>query len=135
MTRFLSILVCAAMLVAGCRSNPTDPDAVSFPVSLALKAGESQLVGRGLLVKFVGVTDDWRCPITALCISAGDASLQFEFATDGRFRSQELRVLDPQLRKFSFEGYSIDVKQLEPGRDISVLMAQRDYKVTIEVSR
>jgi hypothetical protein len=133
MSRFLSTLLCAALLNAGCGSNPATPD-VSFPVTMSLHAGDTRSAG-GLYVKFIGVTDDWRCPITALCISAGDAYLQFEFSTDRRFVSQRMQALDVVQRKLQFEGYSIEVTQLLPARDVRVLMSQVDYQATLEIRR
>jgi len=133
MSRFLSTFLCAALLTAGCGSKATTPDA-SFPVTMSLHAGDTRSAG-GLYVKFIGVTDDFRCPITALCISPGDAYLQFEFATDAHFLSQRLQVVDPKLRVVSFDGYSIEVTQLVPPRDIRVLMSQVDYQATIEIRR
>jgi hypothetical protein len=133
MSRFLSTLLCAGLLAAGCGASPTTPD-VAYPVTMSLHAGDTRTVN-GLYVKFIGVTDDWRCPITALCVSAGDAYLQFEFSTDRRFVSQRLQAVDQTQRKLLFEGYSIEVTQLLPARDIRVLMSQVDYQATIEVRR
>ena len=133
MTRFLSTFVCAVLLTSGCGSNPAGPD-VSFPVTLTLKAGQSTTTG-GLFVKFVEVSNDWRCPINAACITAGEAYLQFELATDRRSVTQELQAVDPKNRVVSFDGYSIEVKDLSPYPDTTKPMNKADYKVSLVVSR
>jgi hypothetical protein len=133
MSRFLSTLVCAALLAAGCSSNPNEPE-VTYPVTLTLQAGETAAAG-GLFVKFVEVSNDFRCPINAMCINAGDAFLEFELSTDRRFIHQRLQVFDANLRKVSLEGYSVEVKDLMPGLDTSRLMSQSEYKVTLTVNR
>ena len=133
MTRFLSTFVCAVLLTAGCGSNPAGPD-VSFPVTLTLKAGQSTTTG-GLFVKFVEVSNDWRCPINAACITAGEAYLQFELATDRRFVSQELQAVDPKNRVVSFDGYSVEVKELSPYPDTTKPMNKAEYTVSLVVTR
>jgi hypothetical protein len=132
MSRFVSTLLCAALLGAGC-GTPNEPN-VTFPVTMTLQAGESATAG-GLFVKFVEVSNDFRCPINAMCINAGDAFLEFELSTDSRFIHQRLQVYDANLRKVSFEGYSVEVKDLTPGLDTSRLMSKAEYKVTLTVSR
>jgi hypothetical protein len=133
MSRFLSTFVCAALLAAGCGSNPTSPD-VTFPASMTLQAGEGRTTG-GLFVKFVEVTNDWRCPINAMCITAGEAYLQFELATDRRFAAQQLQAVDPKNRVASFDGYSIEVKELYPYPDTTKPTNKADYKVTLTLNR
>jgi hypothetical protein len=133
MSRFLSTFVCAALLAASCGSNPNNP-AVSFPVTLTLQAGEARTTG-GLFVKFVEVTNDWRCPLNALCITSGEAYLQFELATDRRFASQQLQAVDPKNRLASLDGYSIEVKDLQPYPDTNRPTNKADYKVTIELRK
>jgi hypothetical protein len=133
MSRFLSTFVCAALLTMGCGSNPNEPDP-AFPVTLTLQAGSSQITG-GLMVKFVEVTQDSRCPINAMCIVAGDATVQLEFATDRRFASQLLQAVDPKKRTASFDGYSIEVKELYPYPDTTKPFNKADYKVTIAITR
>lgn len=133
MSRFLSTLVCAALFAAGCGSNPNDPD-VKFPVTMTLQAGQSQTVG-GLFVKFVEVSSDFRCPINASCVSAGDAFLEFELSTDRKFANQRLQVFDFRLKATTFEGYAIEVKELTPSRDTSRVMSKDEYKVTLAINR
>lgn len=101
---------------------------------MTLQAGESRSTG-GLFVKFVEVSNDWRCPINAACITAGEAYLQFELATDRRFTSQQLQAVDPKNRVAAFDGFSIEVKELSPYPDTSRPMDKKDYKVTLVVNR
>ncbi|TAK13616.1 MAG: hypothetical protein EPO35_10195 [Acidobacteria bacterium] len=129
----MTTFVCAALLTAGCGANPNGPD-VSFPVTLNLKVGQTASAG-GLDVTFTEVSYDWRCPINAACISAGDAYLQFQLSANHRTQNYQLQVEHPDNRAGSFEGYRIEVKSLAPLPDTSRLMDKGEYKVTLMVSR
>jgi len=133
MSRFLSTIACAALLAAGCGSNPAEPE-IPFPVTMTIQAGTA-VTTNGLFVKFTEVSNDFRCPINALCVDAGDAHLEFDFSIDGRFEHKRLQVFNSNLRFATFEGYTIEVKELTPGRDMSRPMEPSDYRAKLVISR
>lgn len=133
MSTKLSTLVCAAAIAAGCGANPNTPETL-FPVTLTLQAGQTSMAG-GLGVTFVEVTNDWRCPGDAICITAGDAYLKFLFAANNSLADVQLQVDHPQHRRASYRGYSIEVQALTPYPFASLgKIKPEDYKVTIRVS-
>ena len=133
MLRRLFAFVGAAVLAAACGRNPNQPTA-SFPVRLTLKTGQTATAG-GLGVTFVGVTNDWRCPINALCISAGDAYLKFVLAANNSQADSQLQVEHPDYRRTSFGGYTVEVQALTPYPYTVNPIKPEDYTVTVTVSR
>lgn len=134
MSRFLSTLLCAVVLTVGCGTNPNDPS--SLPVTVTLQVGQTASAG-GLGITFLEVSHDWRCPIDAICISAGDAYLQFAVTTSNRTPATQLQlqVEHPQNRTAVFEGYQLTVQSLGPYPSASQPVDKSAYKVTLEVSR
>jgi hypothetical protein len=134
MGRFLSSVVIAfALATAGCGDNPNSPDS-ALPVTVSLTAGQSAQVG-GLAVKFIGVSNDWRCPLDALCIQAGDAYLSFQFASGSRSGQTELQVNHPANKVGSFAGYVVEVQELMPYPSASNPIDPKTYKVMLRVSK
>lgn len=133
MSRFLSTFVIAAALTASCGGNPTSPE-TTFPVTATLQPGETTMAG-GLSVKFVGVTQDSRCPAAAICIVAGDANLQFELSTSNGSAGQQLQVEHPDNKHTTFQGYSVEVQGLAPYPITFNSIKPEDYRVTVKVDR
>src|ERR671911_379851 len=65
---------------AGCSSSsPTGPGPLDAQMTLA--PGQSAPIGGSTTaVRFIGVTNDSRCPAAAICIWAGDAVAAFQIA-------------------------------------------------------
>jgi hypothetical protein len=134
MARFLSSLVIAlALTSAGCGDNPNGPDS-ALPLTMSLAVGETGQAG-GLGVTFVGVSNDWRCPLDALCIQAGDAYIQFRFATGSRSGQTELQVNHPTNKFGGFADYVVEVQELMPYPSASNPIDPKTYKVTLRVTR
>lgn len=134
MSKTLSTLVCAAMFAAGCGANPTSPE-TAFPVTLTMQPGQMAMAG-GLGVTFVGVSNDWRCPGDAICISSGDAYLKFLLAANNDLADQQLQVDHPDNRRTTYRGYSLEVQALAPYPFASLgPIKPGDYKVTIKINR
>ena len=95
MRRLSTILFTVMTLAAAaaCSSSPTAPVNSTF----TLAPGQSQVVG-SITVKFVGVTEDTRCPINAMCIQVGDAYVALEVSAPGTRRELELQLLNPTKR-------------------------------------
>src|SRR5687768_15594553 len=66
----LSILVVTGIFTVAC-SSPVEP---ADPLTITLAPGGVAAYGR-LVVTFVGVANDSRCPATALCVHQGDADV------------------------------------------------------------
>ena len=59
----------------GCADHPTGPGESPFGQSFELRPGTSAILSDGLKVTFDGVRADSRCPMDALCVWAGDATV------------------------------------------------------------
>jgi hypothetical protein len=131
MVRSLSTFAVAALLVAGC-SSPAAP--VNFPVSATLQPGQSVSAG-SLSVTFIGVTNDSRCPAAAICITSGDATLQFALSTTSKTSTRDLQVWNPETRKTSYEGFSIEVETLAPYPVTFNSIRPDEYRATVKIDR
>ena len=81
----LALLACLAVgaLVPACTESPSEP-AKPVDLSLTLAAGQTSAVaGTALTLRFVGVTNDSRCPADALCILGGSATVVLEVSSNG----------------------------------------------------
>lgn len=134
MSSKLIAFACATLVASSCAATPTQPDSTVFPVTLSLKAGQTSAAG-GLGVTFVGVTNDWRCPINALCISSGDAYLKFVLAANNDLADYQLQVEHPDYRRTTYRGYTLEVQSLEPYPYTVNPIKPEDYKVTVKVTR
>jgi hypothetical protein len=67
------LFIIISLLCAGCAGNPTQPGHVRLGEPFELRAGRSATLDEGLAIVFDRVASDSRCPLDALCVSAGDA--------------------------------------------------------------
>jgi hypothetical protein len=128
LSTFVFTLV-VAVSAAAC-SSPTAPS----ETSLTLAPGQSGSAG-ALIVRFISVTSDTRCPANALCIQAGDASIALAAAALGTHRSFELQVLNPANRAMDVRGYTIEVEELSPYPFSLDPINPADYRVKLRVFR
>ena len=84
-TILFTVLTLAA--AAACANTPTAPVNSTFTLAL----GQSNTVGT-VTVKLLGVTEDTRCPLNALCIQVGDAHVALEVSAPGTRRELELQL-------------------------------------------
>jgi hypothetical protein len=128
------VILGTALMFAACTNTPTTPTA---PATLTLQAGETMAWGN-VDIKFVGVVNDSRCPLNALCIAsiqAGDAVAAFVVTVDRRDSAVELALLDAARHTATIGDVVVDLTGLTPypfaGRPTLV----GDYRATIEVRR
>src|SRR5690242_16769885 len=86
------ITLAAALAATACFNGPTAPDAV-VGRPFDLKAGATSTLPDGTRLTFERVQSDSRCPMDALCVWAGDATVAVTLApTKGSASSQELHT-------------------------------------------
>ena len=127
-----SLVLCAA-LSAACESNPASPSG-ELPLTTTLQVGQQVSVS-GLKATFVGVSDDSRCPINAICISAGEATLQFDLSANRRSARYDLTLYGLDRRPKTYEGFVIEVQDLQPYPFAGRPTPQKDYQATVRISR
>src|SRR5258708_35915488 len=107
-------LLCGFLMTACDRANPVTPTA---PLDQQFVLGPGQLTsmaGRAMRVQFVEVISDSRCPLNALCIVAGDASIAMLVVDEQGSSRYELHTGDPSRKSTTHRDLRIELLELEP---------------------
>jgi hypothetical protein len=130
--RRLALSLCVA--VAGC-SDPAgvQPEPIGEPFRLAPGA-IAWLEDDQLLVAFVGVVAESRCPEDVQCIVAGDAALELWVRRPPAERLGFTLHTDPALGDaFGYAGHTIRLLQLAPRPRVDHPVLPADYRATLLV--
>jgi hypothetical protein len=107
------ILLLAALLTAGCADSPTRPDAV-VGRPFELKAGATSELPDGSRLTFNRVQSDSRCPMDAVCVWAGVATITITIRPgNGAAQSHELHT-QPTASHITYGTYTIALTALAP---------------------
>ena len=130
--RFLLLLV---LFSAACSGNSLQPGQTPLDQPFDLRAGSSAVVQGGLRVAFERVPADSRCPLDALCLRGGDATIAITVSQEGRnAAARELRT-DPVTASItSYDGYSIKLVALAPYPRSDRPILPEDYVATLRVA-
>jgi hypothetical protein len=129
----LALLLAAAIAAAMCGRGPTSPDTVAG-TPFQLKAGATAVLPDGTRIKFDRVLSESRCPIDAICITAGDASILVTFISrDGTGGARELHT-QPDGSQITYGSYTIALTELQPFPRSSEPVIPADYVATFVVS-
>lgn len=145
MRTLLSALLASFVLACANSKPPAEPNddepqtkVVPTNVEFTLRRGESASAGGGmLLVTFLAVGNDSRCPADVVCVWEGDAELRFRLASE---RSDAAALIDTlhttlQPRAVSYLGYTVTVKGLQPYPYSSDAPGSLDYRVALVITR
>lgn len=105
------------------------------PVELELSAGAEQAVeGTALRIRFVGVTEDSRCPTDVTCVWEGNAAA--ELAATAGSGSPEPLVLNTTLdpRSTLWNGLRITLVEVSPHPVEGQAIPAEDYVVRVRVA-
>ena len=124
----------ALLLVSGCDALPTGGTShlVEVERPFALSEGH-RAVARGpqLVVEFVGVPLDERCPIEAMCVGPGNAVVQLRLFRPGAApETFDLQTMHPVARAV-YGDYAVELLELQPARSIQV--DDPDYRVRLRI--
>ena len=118
------ILVLAAALV-GC-GGPTD---VQLDQDFTLALGESAAIeGADITVTFLNLLAESRCPINAVCVSAGNAKIQLQFRNPRRLA--EVNIPDQPRGEFIGQ-IEIRLIDLAPYPEVGKQYEKSDYRATL----
>jgi hypothetical protein len=127
------IMLVAAIVAAGCVNSPTGPDAV-VGKPFELKVGAVSELPNGARLRFERVAADSRCPMDAMCVWAGDATVMVTVnPSAGGTESLELHV-QPAGSQVSYANYIITLSALAPYPQKSQEIRPGDYIATFVVS-
>lgn len=127
------LVIVAALNAAACFGSPTGPDAV-VGTPFELKVGALSELPNGARLKFEHVTADSRCPMDALCVWIGDATVVVTLhPSQGAAESRELHT-QPAGSQISYSGYTIKLTALAPYPRSSQQIQPGDYIATFVVT-
>jgi hypothetical protein len=96
-----------------------------------LHAGSSTTV-HGLTVAFVGVTADSRCPIDAICITNGNATVVLELSEGGTRQRHDVQSETKQT--VSLGDHLVKLEQLSPYPRSDRRIEPSEYVATLTIS-
>jgi hypothetical protein len=136
--KILVILAAATALLACGGGDDSSEPLIEFPLGGEVKLGLGQagsISSEGVRLQFREVSEDSRCPLNALCIQAGKATVQVEASKSG-VGSQTVAVTVGSGDGFSlFAGYRIQLVQLDPYPVAGQPIVPANYVATLKVSR
>jgi hypothetical protein len=115
--------------VIGC-SGPTD---VQLEQDFTLAIGKSAAIeGTGIIVTFIDLLEESRCPINAICVSAGNAKIQLQFRNPRRLA--EVNIPDQPRSEF-VDLIEIRLMELTPLPEVGRQFDKSDYRATLRAIR
>ena len=134
--RFTSVVILLCVIISGCNSIPAQTS-VSLGRQFILPLGKTVSVPEeNLLIKFVSVEADSRCPKDVVCIQAGEARCAMQVTHDGL--TSDLTFVD----KGGINGSSTASKDefifsftLLPYPESTQPAASRKYQLTMTITK
>ena len=126
----------AALLATSCGATPTGPS-VPLNQQFTLAPSESALIAdEGLVLQFVRVSGDSRCPADALCIQGGDAEVLIR-ASEGRVATAtyDLHTGDSTRAAVRHGSLRIELVELQPYPFSSQPFTPDKFRATLRVTR
>lgn len=140
MNRFLrvALIVASSPLCAsvylGCAGGPTEPTGLTLGQPFELRRGSSAMLPDGLTVVFDDVKADSRCPMNAICVWVGDATVAVSLSQVSSGRAErELHTYPPSGSETSYLAYSISLVSLAPYPRTDRKIVPEDYVATLTV--
>jgi hypothetical protein len=136
----LTIIPNAVNLVsAESNKSPEDLMAVELGDQFQLKIGQTALIeSKNISVKFLNVTEDSRCPSDVVCVWEGQVAILLNIMQHDQDLGDlalTVRGGDQTLAAKTFDGYSIQIMQVEPYPKASEPIQLSDYVATLLVSK
>ena len=106
------------------------------PDTVVLRSGQKKSAAGGeVIIKFVSVTEDSRCPVDTDCIWAGNAKVHVKI-TD-RHGGSKTMVMNTMMgpKGDQYNGWAINLTDLTPAPKSGTTIKQSGYKATFTVTR
>jgi hypothetical protein len=144
MRSILTALLVAAALACGNSKPPAEPSddepqpkRVASNAEFTLRRGEIASVdGGNLLVTFLAVIEDSRCPADVVCVWQGDAAMTFRIERPqaaAPFVGIDTLHTELEPKAATHAGFRVEVRGLQPYPYSSDEPGSRDYRVTLAV--
>jgi len=128
-----AILLVAALTAAGCL-NPNAPTDVRLATPFELAAGRTAELPDGLRLTFDRVSADSRCPMDALCVTAGDATVVLNVFRSGERPVPIVLHSAGNGSEIDFANHHITLTALAPYPRASQPILADQYVVTLVVT-
>lgn len=103
---------------------------------LALKRGQRKSAANGeVILKFLSVTEDSRCPTNVNCIWAGNAKVEVLITDKHGFSKKVIMNSTVGPKGDQHAGWAIYLSSLTPAPKSGKTIRQRDYVATFNVTR
>lgn len=115
-------------------TSPFEPARiVQAGVPFTVDAGQVVRLESELMITFDSVTADSRCPIDAICVSAGDATVHLTLEQGASRGERDLHTSLLAASSATFLAYSVRLLELQPYPRSSSPTRQSDYVATLRV--
>ncbi|MBI2144612.1 hypothetical protein HYU17_05730 [Candidatus Woesearchaeota archaeon] len=143
------VLFSAAVIASGCTQQavkkpvqavqPANFTEAQLGSGFQLRFNETRLIRQGnIKVRFIGVSEDSRCPADVQCVWEGQAAVIVELAKDdeslGNFRLENRAGFD-DLAIQAFSGHFVKLLKVEPYPTSKQRIKQQDYVIGLIVSK
>jgi hypothetical protein len=134
--RWATALVIAHVVTLLACTNPVEPTAVGLDQEFRLTPGSAAVFeAENLQVGFDQVLSDSRCPIDAICIVAGEATVRIWLSKASRGRVDLELKTTPSASQAAYDAYRVRLVNVMPSRRASQTIAPTDYSATLLVTR
>ena len=114
MRKLLKVLVLtSALSLPACNGGDDSATPASLGQEFVIRYGETIRIDN-LLLEFTSVLEESRCPVNAICVWEGNARLVFTASQGPTTRALELNTTPPFPTTAIFEGYVIELRELQP---------------------
>jgi hypothetical protein len=134
--RWQTTLVIAHLVTLLACTNPAEPTAARLDQEFTLTPGAAAVLQpENLQVGFDQVLSDSRCPIDAICIVAGEATVRIWLSKAPRGRADLELKTAPSASQAAYDAYRVRLVSIMPSRRASQTIAPTDYSATLLVTR
>ena len=112
------------------------PKVVPAGEEFTIKVGQQVAIkDTNLIIKFLRVGEDSRCPIDVVCVWAGNARLDVELRLSKKKKTTVALNTTLLPREGQVKNFKVQLVRLSPGRRQDVPVPPTDYEATLVVAR
>lgn len=133
----VAVLACGSSDPLADHVDP-QPKVVAVDSEFTLRRGERAMVDGGkLIVTFLSVPSDSRCPTDVVCVWQGDAAMLFRLDGENDESPTTVDTLHTELqpRALTHLGFTVRVTKLEPYPHSRQDPGSRDYRATLIITK